>query len=221
MRALAQLGSLDASPAQFAADLRLLAPEERAQATRYRFDRDRRCFIARRGFVRRTLGAYLGTPPAALRIAADPLGKPKVAGGPPFSVSHSRDTVLIVIGDDAIGCDIEWRDAALASPGIARRFFAPAEIAALDALEGEAWQAAFFECWVRKEAYVKALGEGLYHPLDGFVVSIGAQAALRDAAPGWAIAAARPRPALHMAVVARAAEIEISWIDPAARAAAA
>ena len=221
MEVLACLAELDRGPTTLAADLANLDGDERARAAAFRFDRDRRRFVARHAFVRRTLAGIMGAVPDALRISADAAGKPRVAGGPHFNVSRSRDTALIVIADAEIGCDIEWRDAALAAPAIAARFFAPAEIAALAPLAGDAWLAAFFECWVRKEAYVKAIGEGLWHPLDGFTVSVTAPAALLRAAPGWSIAAACPRPALHMAVVGRADAVAISWIGETASAAAA
>jgi 4'-phosphopantetheinyl transferase len=223
MRLRARLFGLDATPARLGEDWQLLDPAEQARAAQFRFDRDRRRFIVRRAALRRTLAAETGEAPRAVRYLPDAFGKLALAGGggPAFSVSRSRETALIVTGGAArIGCDLEWRDPALASPAIARRFFAPDEIAALEALPPEAWLSGFFDCWTRKEAYVKALGRGLSHPLDSFTVSVAERAALLVAEPGFAIASASPLPALHVAVVATGGAIALDWISAAAAIAA-
>ena len=133
-----------------------------------------------------------------------------VAGGPGFSLSHSRDHALVAIDPEGdIGCDIEWRDPTLASPEIAHRFFAAAEIAALKALPAPLWLDAFFACWSRKEAYVKALGLGLSYPLDAFDVEVDprAPASFGRALPGWRLHAFELLPGLHAAIVTQSAAV--------------
>jgi len=198
------LCSLAASAPELEAAHALLSNAERAQADNFRFAIHRRRFVMRRALLRRVLAPHLGVSPARLAFGAGANGKPTVIDGPEFSVSHSRDTAMIAIGDMPLGCDIEWRDPALASPEIAARFFAPAEIAALDALPPERWLAGFFDCWARKEAYVKAIGEGLSHPLDGFEVSVDPETPARmvKAQKGWSIAGLAMLPGLHAAIVA-------------------
>ena len=186
------------------ADPALLDEDEQRQAGTYRFDRDRRRFVARRSGLRRLLADELGCAPSAIRYQVNRYGRPMVAGGPSFSVSRSRDHALVAIGTGgAIGCDIEWRDPALASPEVARRFFAPAEVAALGRLPKHLWLDGFFACWSRKEAYVKALGLGLSYPLDRFQVEVDPRAPARliEALPGWRIHAFTPLAGLHAAIV--------------------
>ena len=186
------------------ADVALLDPPEQAQAARYRFERDRRRFVARRAGLRRILADHLGRRPDTLVFKSNAYGKPTVAGGPCFSLSQSRDHAMVAIGTGGeVGCDIEWRDPALASPEIARRFFAPAEIEALDALPDPLWLDGFFACWSRKEAYVKALGLGLSYPLDRFVVDLDPRRPARflESLPGWRVHALEPLPGLQAAIV--------------------
>jgi 4'-phosphopantetheinyl transferase len=156
----------------------LLAAEEHDRADRFRFPRDRRRYVVGRGWLRVLLSEYLSAQPASVRLAATPLGKPYLAGEPPtglrFNVAHSDDLALVAVtrgrevGVDVERerADVEWRD-------LARRFFAPDEVTALDALPERKRRSAFYRCWTRKEAYVKALGLGMQVPLDGFAVTIG------------------------------------------------
>jgi len=177
---------------------------ERAQAERFRYGRDRDRFIARRGQLRARLAEEVGGSPAELRIRADDFGKPFLPDHPElrFNLSHSRDLALFVVVEGAeVGCDIEWRNPELACPGVARRLFAPAEVAALENLPQGQWVQGFFNCWTRKEAYVKALGLGLSYPLDAFTVSVGEQATLLEALPGWSLTSFEPAPGYQAALV--------------------
>ena len=103
----------------------------------------------------------------------------------------------------AIGCDIEWRNPELACPRVAQRLFAAEEYATLTALPSEQWIAGFYNCWTRKEAYVKALGLGLSHPLDAFTVSVapGEPARFTSGEPGWILASFEPAPGYQAALV--------------------
>ena len=156
-----------------------LSPGEQARAARFHAERHRTRFIAAHGLMRRRLGSLLNESPAALQFAEGEHGKPRLEGeaassGLAFNLSHSGSWALLGWSSRGeIGVDIElWRhlndEAALV-----RRFFSPAENSAYDALPAAMRQQGFFECWTRKEAYVKAVGRGLGLPLDSFDVSFG------------------------------------------------
>jgi len=193
---------LDVDEAMLAALAAVIGADERAHADRFRFARDRRRFIARRARLRQLLGAWVGRAPDALRFGENSHGKPILADGPCFSLSHSADMMMLAIGDVAVGCDVERIDPALDWPPLAETFFTATERAALAALPPEAARRAFFACWARKEAFVKALGLGLSWPLDAFDVSVGATPALLSGGAGWAIAAAPDVPGFATAIVA-------------------
>ncbi len=152
-----------------------LAPDEAAKAARYHFQRDRDHYIAARGVLRRLLGLYLARPPETLRFAYGAYGKPALAGAHDlqFNLSHSHGLALYAFarGRD-LGVDLEHLRADLAGEEIAARFFSAREVHMLGAVPAELRTRAFFNCWTRKEAYIKARGEGLSHPLDAFDVSL-------------------------------------------------
>lgn len=153
-----------------------LSPDEQQRAARYRPESVRRRFVVARATLRSVLGAALARPPATLRFVAGPHGKPALAGEPPplrFNLSHSGELALVALGlDRELGVDVERRRRHLDHLSIARRFFAPDEVAALAALPQAQQEAAFYRCWTRKEALLKALGAGLTLPLAGFAVSV-------------------------------------------------
>ena len=156
-----------------------LEPEELYRADRFHFEKDRRGFVVSRGFLRAVLGRYLSANPEALRFSYGHYGKPALDGDHKqsalrFNMSHSRSVALVaVIETRELGVDVEYIRADFASEEIARRFFSPREVAAFNALPVEQRVAAFFRCWTRKEAYIKAIGRGLSQPLDGFDVTLG------------------------------------------------
>lgn len=179
---------------------------ERERAARFRHDRDRDRFVARRGQLRELLGHDLGIAPDALWLAEDAHGKPELLDDPDlrFNLSHSNGRALIATARDAaIGCDIEWRNPELACPKVAERLFAPKEYDALMALPSEQWVAGFFNCWTRKEAYVKALGLGLSYPLDAFTVTVapGEPARFTSDERGWTLTPFEPVPGYQAALV--------------------
>lgn len=155
-----------------------LDESERDRAGRFRFERDRDRFRLCRAAVRVLLGRYLGRGPADLRFAYGPRGKPFLSGGDrderlEFNLAHSGDLGLLGISlGGRIGVDIERVDLERAGMDIAERFFSPEEIRALAAIPDERRTDAFFCCWVRKEAYLKARGDGLSLPLAGFTVTV-------------------------------------------------
>lgn len=178
---------LDVDAAEQARLASLLAPDEHARAARFRYARDRRRFVVRRGLAREWLAEAAGGDPAGLRFATSDHGKPCLPGGPHFSLSHSGETMMLAIGDAELGCDVEAIDDTLDWRPLARTFFAPAETAALTALAPAAARPAFFACWSLKEAFVKALGRGLSYPLDAFTVTITGAPAIQSGGDGWAV----------------------------------
>ena len=166
---------LEAPDDVLAACLRLLTPEETSRAARFRFEPLRRSWVLARGALRLLLGGYLGVNPAGIRLQLGPRGKPRLdmPGNIAFNLSHSGNVALFGFSRNIeIGVDVEQVHPIEDMPGIARRFFCAEETSDLMALDAAAREPAFFSCWTRKEAYIKALGEGLHEPLDGFRVSL-------------------------------------------------
>ena len=165
---------------------RILSEDERSRAQRYHFPEDRRRFIVARGVLRTLLGGYLSAEPSRLRFRYGRQGKPALAPDSRgddlrFNLAHSNDLALVAIGSGReVGVDLEFMRPDRAAEGIAEHFFAPGEVAALRALPANLQPEAFFHCWTRKEAYLKATGTGLALPLDRFEVSLvpGERAAL-------------------------------------------
>jgi 4'-phosphopantetheinyl transferase len=152
-----------------------LAPDERTRAERFRFENLQHSFVVTRGALRVLLGRYLHVPPAKIQIEYGSKGKPSLAEPElaTFNVSHSGGLAVFAF---AAGCEIGVDVEEIRPPAdmldIAQRFFCPAETAELISLPANQRELAFFNCWTRKEAYIKALGEGLSLPLDGFQVTL-------------------------------------------------
>jgi len=160
--------------------LTLLSDDERKRADRFCFADDRRRFIVARGTLRIILGRSLDMPAERIEIAEGPQGKPYVvrsgrSKGIQFNLSHADDLALVAVGwEREVGVDVERVRGNIPCTALARRFFAPEEVAALQALPPRERVAAFFRCWTRKEAYLKAIGVGLSVPLNRFAVSLEA-----------------------------------------------
>jgi 4'-phosphopantetheinyl transferase len=154
---------------------RLIA-EEQERASRYRFAWDRKQYAVTRGCLRWLLGLYLGVEPLSIEIRYAEHGKPYLAapyGDLQFNVSHSDGLALLAFGrGEMLGVDVELVREDVEVDEIAKRFFSPAEQAALARLPAEQRRQAFFRCWTRKEAFIKAIGEGLSLPLHQFDVSV-------------------------------------------------
>ena len=159
---------------------KLLAPDECERAERFRFERDQRHFIAARGILRSILGSYMGIDAASVRFCYAAQGKPALPlsanrPGPPmhFNLSHSHECVLYGFSlDHQIGIDVEYMRPLEDAMKIAAQFFSNSEIELLRALPDAQKHLGFYNCWMRKEAYIKATGEGLSMPLDQFDVSL-------------------------------------------------
>jgi 4'-phosphopantetheinyl transferase len=171
--------ALDAPPSQVDALRQTLSADELQRADRFHFPRDQRRFIVGRGLLRVILSRYVQTPPHTLRFTYTAFGKPNLVlppDHPPlnFNVAHSEGFVLyaLIRDHDAIGVDVEHTHRMIEYDQIAARFFSPTEYASLRALPENQRATAFFTCWTRKEAYIKACGVGLSMPLDRFAVSL-------------------------------------------------
>ena len=154
---------------------RTLEPEELDRAGRFHFEKHRRYFVVARGFLRSVVARYLESQPESLKFAYGLYGKPALASEHVlrFNLSHSHEVALLAVTLDAeLGVDVEHIRADFASEDIARRFFSRAEVEAFNALPREEQVAAFFRCWTRKEAYIKAIGKGLSQALDAFDVTL-------------------------------------------------
>lgn len=152
----------------------VLSDEEQERAARFVFDLHRNRFIAGRSVLRSLLGRYLRISPAKVDFHYTPYGKPEIAGSRiRFNVSHSEDRAIIGLTlDDPLGVDVERLRPVQDCLGLAERFFSDPERSQLASLPEELHNEAFLNCWTRKEAFIKALGEGLSHPLDTFQVSL-------------------------------------------------
>jgi len=159
----------------------ILSAEELERAGRFRDETHRNRYARARALLRSVLGGYLGTSPASLRFEYGARGRPSLmtaAGAEPppgFNISHSGAAFALAVSRAAVvGVDVEARRPLQDFRAIAQRYFAPQESACLAEISDEAAaREAFYECWTRKEAYLKAIGEGIAHGLDRTVVSFG------------------------------------------------
>jgi len=156
----------------------LLSADEISRADRLHFAQDRIQFIAARGLLRTLLQAYLGINSDELQFAYAEKGKPSLKetqqSAINFNLAHSQSMAIYAFAcDREVGVDLEYVREDLAAERIAERFFSSRESEMLKSLPAELRKEAFFNCWTRKEAYIKARGEGLSMALDEFDVSLG------------------------------------------------
>ncbi|MEG3881717.1 4'-phosphopantetheinyl transferase superfamily protein [Microcoleus sp. herbarium7] len=154
-----------------------LSDSELHRAERFHFARDKNSFIVARGALRAILSRYLNVAPKLVQFSYGPCGKPEIAAHFDstlcFNLSHSQGLALYAVTRGRkIGADIEQIRPVPNMESIAERFFSQQENAAFKAVSAEQKLAAFFNCWTRKEAYIKAIGDGLSFPLDRFSVSL-------------------------------------------------
>jgi 4'-phosphopantetheinyl transferase len=196
------------------AEVTQLSPDERVRCQRFVFRRDRRDFAAGHALLRRVLSRYHDAPAEAWTFEADANGKPSLAhefGAPPlaFNLSHTHGLVACAVAHDAeVGVDVECIERVTDSRDIAERYFSAAELAQLDACPEGRRSAHFIELWTLKEAYLKAIGSGLAHPLDTFDFTFDDAGGLRFNAPdarpaAWMFALFAPSPRHRLALAAR------------------
>ena len=184
----------------------ILSEEEVRRAMQFHFEKDRLHWIVAHGILRRLLGQYLDIDPHKVRFMINAYGKPFTVYPPhgsrlQFNLSHSADLALFAVAyDRRVGVDVEYMRASVNCEALAQYHFSANECAALLTLPAAVRQEAFFHCWSRKEAYVKARGEGLSIPLGQFDVSLapGEPAALLEsrenpqATEQWSLRALAP-----------------------------
>jgi 4'-phosphopantetheinyl transferase len=211
----------------------LLAPDELERAARFHFDKHRRRYRVRRGRLRRLLAAYLGRPAESLELAYGDHEKPTVASEAElpagrrleFNLSDSEDLAIYGVARGLeIGVDVEILRPMPDALSISESFFSAPEREALRSVPEAATAEAFFNCWTRKEAYLKAIGKGLAEPLDSFVVTLtpGEPARFLDfvKVPGevgrWSLFHLRPTSESIAAVALRDVGwevLECGWIE--------
>lgn len=194
-----------------AAAVATLSDDERARAARFVHDRDRRRYVAGRARLRAILADYMGRPAEVLRFRYGAHGKPALddAGDLCFNLSHTGDlAALAVTRGHELGVDIERAEPV--REDVASRFFSVREQAALRQAPADDQVRGFHRIWTRKEAFVKALGEGLSTPLAAFAVTLDDDApalAWREGVPDapdfWAFAHFEPRPDVIGAIAVR------------------
>lgn len=217
---------LDVGPEELAQLATTLSEPELDRSRAFRFERDRARFIAGRGQLRLLLGGYLDVKASEIALVEGPNGKPRFAGATAqlrFNLAHSDDVVVFAVAwNREIGVDVERIRSDFPVDQVARHHFSLRERRDLAGLpEGERLRAAF-DCWTRKEAYLKASGVGLTVPLDGFDVTVRPGAPVRlscrdaksaenghwslhafDAGPGYAAAVAVEGPSCRVPSAAR------------------
>ena len=161
---------LNGDPEPFA---ELLSSSERERLGRYRFADHQRRFQIGHGALRQILSGYLDVAATEIEFRTGPRGKPYLVGDElQFNMSHSGKLALIAVAKTELGVDVEKVRHLESLTAIAQRHFSGSEFAKLDRLEDDARELGFYRCWTRKEAYIKALGEGLSMALDSFDVSL-------------------------------------------------
>jgi 4'-phosphopantetheinyl transferase len=223
--------ALDLPESQVRSLRQTLTTDECQRAERYIFEKDRTHFVVARGLLRVLLGRYLHRDPQYLRFTYGPHGKPALAADMGevtlrFNVSHSHGLALYAMTRGReLGVDVERIRPEVVQEQVAERFFSPREVTIPRALPVPLQATAFFACWTRKEAYMKATGEGLALPLEQFDVSLapGEPATLlRTAwdpqeAPRWAMQDLAPAPGYRAAVAVAGHDWCLTcWDGPAA-----
>lgn len=208
----------------------ILAPEERTRAAAFFFEKDRHHWTVARATLRLLLGRYLQAEPHRLQFTANEYGKPTLT--PPFAdthlhfnLSHSGTLALYAFAyDRQLGVDVEYMRTGIDYQDLAAHYFSLSECATLHVLPAPLQEEAFFLCWTRKEAYIKARGMGLSLALDQFDVSLtpGEPAVLLDsreepgAAARWSLQNLVPGPQYAGALAVASHDWELccwQWTD--------
>jgi 4'-phosphopantetheinyl transferase len=158
--------------------MRVLSADECDRARRFHFEKDRRHWIVAHGILRLLLGRYLDVEANELQFAINDYGKPALVQPSRksrlhFNLSHSGEIALYAFAyDRQVGIDVEHMRGSLDYEEVATHYFSSYECSVLRALPDSLREKAFYTCWARKEAYIKARGTGLSQPLDEFDVSL-------------------------------------------------
>ena len=206
----------------------LLDAGERARADRFRFAADREAYVAAHGLLRTLLGDALCVAPGDVPFQTTESGKPEIAmsansRGLRFSLSHARDMVACAVcHHDDLGVDLEAVTPDGPALSLAYRFFHRSEAALVAAAPAEGRETVFFRLWTLKEAFVKATGQGLAAPLDGFFftldpVSLGFAHDMPterlEARHAWMFAEFEPSPCHRLALAIRRSSVAPLTVD--------
>jgi 4'-phosphopantetheinyl transferase len=220
--------SLDQSLAIVERFFQLLSVDEQARAARFHFERDRQHFIVARGCLRTILARYLEIAPRKIQFTYSRYGKPELSTSTSqakplnFNLAHSGGFAIYALTEvGEIGVDLEHVRPEFAGDEIARRFFSLDEVACLTKLPANVRHEAFFNCWTRKEAFIKAKGIGLSLPLDQFDVTLtpGEPAALlrtrwdENEAARWSLKAIDLGPGYVAALALAARDWELTFFE--------
>ena len=179
-----ELWRVDLDQYRFDPEAAIFSADERRRAERFRFDDDRRRFLAAHHALRHVLGLVLNRQPGALAFEAGAHGKPRLSGGGglEFNLSHSRQLCVIGISADRpIGVDVEVLQRVVDVDALARRHFTRGEIEQWERTTAPDRARVFLQGWTRKEACLKALGSGLSVPPGGIEAGCDADARGVDA----------------------------------------
>jgi 4'-phosphopantetheinyl transferase len=217
---------LDLSSAQLDGFRQILSPGELDRSARFHFEVHRSRYLAAHGWLRRILGGYLSVGPRELIFEEGPQGKPALAGATElqFNMAHSEDLALIGIGRRfQLGVDLERVRPLPDAAELVARFFCKRESEVFQRLSEPEKPGAFFNLWTRKEAWLKATGEGIAHLLGRVEVSFvpGEPARLLELPPGYAEGSAwslydigvRPGFSAALAVAAEQVAPELHWAN--------
>lgn len=153
-----------------------LVPEERSRASHFKFDKDRDSFIVSRASLRILLGRYLNCSPQTIAFQFNRYGKPELLNNViqlKFNLSHSsRRAVVAITKEQEIGVDIEYMQDRFSKNEIVERYFSLREKEEYNRLSEDQKLQGFYNAWTRKEAFTKAIGQGMTYPLNQFDVNL-------------------------------------------------
>lgn len=204
--------------------LKLLSDEEISRVNRFMFSKDKDRFVCTRAILRILSGSYLDLDPKEVRFNYNEYGKPsfKPECNLEFNISHSGNMLVIaIVKENEIGVDIEQINYNFNGLSIARNFFSSHEINLLENLPESEQDIAFFRCWTRKEACIKAIGRGLSFPLYSFSVSLDSDSKAKFIEPirirkdtnVWSLYSHRPTSEYISAIAVRGKVNSIEYIN--------
>ncbi|MDQ3021351.1 MAG: 4'-phosphopantetheinyl transferase superfamily protein [Bacteroidota bacterium] len=152
----------------------ILSNDELTKAYRYKFEADKNNYVVCRALLRSVLSEYLSIPAAHITFFYSEKGKPYINNSSiKFNLAHSNNyTVFAFVFEEEVGIDIEYQRELRDALTIAKRYFSKSEVEEFENINSEKIKNAFFYCWTRKEAFLKAVGEGLSYPLADFSVTL-------------------------------------------------
>jgi 4'-phosphopantetheinyl transferase len=212
----------------------ILSGHERARADRFHFEKDRTAYTVARAALKSLLGQYLSMASSTIEFEYTAHGKPYLSSAVnparvSFNISHSHKLALLAFTiERQIGVDVEGIRPDFGTLEIAQRFFSKSEVDALLAQPPDRQAECFFNCWTRKEAYIKAIGEGLSCPLHRFDVTLGVDEPARllatrvdsQDASAWSMHNLDVGPGYKAAVIAEGADWQLQcwqWSQTKAR----